>query len=59
MLKMLFQIVSILCMGMLPMVLIFLILVLLIHKNKGIKKLVLDIGGCHLELLMSNPKKPV
>lgn len=59
MLKMWKQILGILCMGMLPMILTFLILVLLIHKNKEIEKIVLDIGGCHLELLMSQPEKPV
>ena len=46
-------------MGMFPTVLIFLFLVLLIHKNKEIEKLVLDVGGCHLELQLSQPKKPV
>lgn len=53
------QILCILCMGMLPMLLNFLVIMLLIHKNKEIKKVVLDIGKCHLELLMFQPREPV
>lgn len=59
MMKMCIQIFSIICMGVLPMVLIFLVIVLLIYKNREMEKLVLDFGGCHLELLMSQHEKPV
>lgn len=53
------EILCIFCMGILPIFFYFLIIVLLIHKNKEIEKIVLDIGKCHLELLVSHHEKPV
>lgn len=53
------QILCIMCMWMLPMLIYFLVIVLLIHKNKEIEKIVLNIGRCRLELHMFQPKKPV